>query len=590
MSNETSDIIIGIDLGTTNSEVALIQDGKVEVLEIENGSKQLPSYVGLDDNGEILVGEAARNQYILYPERTIKSVKRHMGEDKQIQMGDKQYSPQEISAIILHHLKQIAEAATGEAITRAVITVPAFFSDAQRQATRDAGEIAGLKVERIINEPTAAALAYETGQRDNYKILVYDLGGGTFDVSVVEMNQDVVEVKASHGNNHLGGDDFDQKLVDHIVKHLQETYDVDATQSTRAMSRIIRAAENAKIALSSQAYYTIEEEHLLDGKKKGKPIHLSLEISRSDYEKMISDFIDTTLEAIHTALDSADLRTADIDEIVLVGGSTRTPLVQQRLDSDLDMQPRMELDPDLCVAMGAAIQAGMLSGGDRPGPILVDVTPYTFGTSAMGEMYGMEYPHCFVPLIHKNTPIPVTFSNSFYTIVDNQEIVDIKVYQGEDPDAMKNTEIGSFKLKNLKNLPAGSPIVITFSLDINGILNVSTLEKKSGTEKSLVIDNAISRFQEDELEQAKNALQELMYDKKDSPETAKKKENREHIKAIALLEKARKLLPSLQGDDSEDAIDMIEALDNAITENDNDKIKQAMDELSDLLYYLEPNA
>jgi molecular chaperone DnaK (HSP70) len=590
MSNETSDIIIGIDLGTTNSEVALIQDGKVEVLEIENGSKQLPSYVGLDDNGEILVGEAARNQYILYPERTIKSVKRHMGEDKQIQMGDKQYSPQEISAIILHHLKQIAEAATGEAITRAVITVPAFFSDAQRQATRDAGEIAGLKVERIINEPTAAALAYETGQRDDYKILVYDLGGGTFDVSVVEMNQDVVEVKASHGNNHLGGDDFDQKLVDHIVKHLQETYDVDATQSTRAMSRIIRAAENAKIALSSQAYYTIEEEHLLDGKKKGKPIHLSLEISRSDYEKMISDFIDTTLEAIHTALDSADLRTADIDEIVLVGGSTRTPLVQQRLDSDLDMQPRMELDPDLCVAMGAAIQAGMLSGGDRPGPILVDVTPYTFGTSAMGEMYGMEYPHCFVPLIHKNTPIPVTFSNSFYTIVDNQEIVDIKVYQGEDPDAMKNTEIGSFKLKNLKNLPAGSPIVITFSLDINGILNVSTLEKKSGTEKSLVIDNAISRFQEDELEQAKNALQELMYDKKDSPETAKKKENREHIKAIALLEKARKLLPSLQGDDSEDAIDMIEALDNAITENDNDKIKQAMDELSDLLYYLEPNA
>jgi molecular chaperone DnaK (HSP70) len=590
MSNETSDIIIGIDLGTTNSEVALIQDGKVEVLEIENGSKQLPSYVGLDDNGEILVGEAARNQYILYPERTIKSVKRHMGEDKQIQMGDKQYSPQEISAIILHHLKQIAEAATGEAITRAVITVPAFFSDAQRQATRDAGEIAGLKVERIINEPTAAALAYETGQRDNYKILVYDLGGGTFDVSVVEMNQDVVEVKASHGNNHLGGDDFDQKLVDHIVKHLQETYDVDATQSTRAMSRIIRAAENAKIALSSQAYYTIEEEHLLDGKKKGKPIHLSLEISRSDYEKMISDFIDTTLEAIHTALDSADLRTADIDEIVLVGGSTRTPLVQQRLDSDLDMQPRMELDPDLCVAMGAAIQAGMLSGGDRPGPILVDVTPYTFGTSAMGEMYGMEYPHCFVPLIHKNTPIPVTFSNSFYTIVDNQEIVDIKVYQGEDPDAMKNTEIGSFKLKNLKNLPAGSPIVITFSLDINGILNVSTLEKKSGTEKSLVIDNAISRFQEDELEQAKNALQELMYDKKDSPETAKKKENREHIKAIALLEKARKLLPSLQGDDSEDAIDMIEALDNAITENDNNKIKQAMDELSDLLYYLEPNA
>lgn len=589
MSNETSDIIIGIDLGTTNSEVALIQENNVEVLEIENGSQQLASYVGLDDNGEVLVGEAARNQYVLYPERTIKSIKRHMGTDEQIQMGDKSYSPQEISAIILRRLKQIAETATGETIARAVITVPAFFSDAQRQATRDAGEIAGLKVERIINEPTAAALAYEAGHEDNHNILVYDLGGGTFDVSVVEMNQDIVEVKASHGDNHLGGDDFDQKLVDHIVQYLHETYDVNAIESARAMSRITRAAENAKIALSSQPYYTIEEEHLLDRKGKGKPIHLSLEISRTDYEAMISEFIDTTLEAIHTALDSAQMRTTDIDEIILVGGSTRTPLVQQRLASDLGMQVRSELNPDLCVAMGAAIQAGMLSGLQL-GPILVDVTPYTFGTSALSEMYGMEYPHCFVPLIHKNTPIPVTFSESFYTSHDEQTSVDVKVYQGEDPDAMKNTEIGGFLLENLKDLPQGSPIVVTFSLDINGILSVSTLEKKSGTEESLVIDNAISRFQEDELEQAKNALQALMQDKKDNPETAEKKKNREHVKAVALLEKARKLLPSLEGDDNEDAIDMIEALDTAIKANDKGEIQQAMDEISDLLYYLEPTA
>ncbi|HFC92937.1 MAG TPA: heat-shock protein Hsp70 [Leucothrix mucor] len=590
MPNETSDIIIGIDLGTTNSEVALIQDGKVNVLDIENSSKQLPSYVGLDDNGDILVGDAARNQYVLYPERTIKSIKRHMGTDEQIQLGDKQFSPQEVSAIILRRLKQVAETAAGEPITRAVITVPAFFSDAQRQATRDAGEIAGLKVERIINEPTAAALAYEPGHKEDHKILVYDLGGGTFDVSVVEMNQDVVEVKASHGDNNLGGDDFDQKLVDHIVAHLQDKYEIDATESARAMSRITRAAENTKIALSSQPYYTIEEEHLLERKGKGKPIHLSLEISRTDYEEMISGYIDTTLEAIHTTLDSAELRASDIDEILLVGGSTRTPLVQQRMDSDLNMQPRMELDPDLCVAMGAAIQAGMLSGGEQLGPILVDVTPYTFGTSAMGEMYGMEYPHCFVPLIHKNTPIPVTFSESFYTLYDDQEAVDVRVYQGEEQDAMKNTEIGGFKLENLKNLSAGSPIVVTFSLDINGILSVSTVEKKSGTEESLVIDNAISRFQEDELEQAKTALKNLMQDKKDSPETAEKKEKREHVKALALLEKIRKLLPSLEGDDSEDAIELIETLDNAIKANDKDKIEQAMDELSDLLYYLEPNA
>ncbi len=586
MPNNTSEIILGIDLGTTNSEVALIRNGAVEVLEIENGNKQLPSYVGLDDKGEILVGEAARNQYVLYPERTVKSVKRHMGNDEQIQMGDKQYSPQEISAIILRHLKQIAEKACGEKINRAVITVPAFFSDTQRQATRDAGEIAGLHVERIINEPTAAALAYEAGDQNDNIILVYDLGGGTFDVSIVQMNQDVVEVKASHGDNHLGGDDFDQKLIDHIVEFIKDKYDVDASNSARAMSRITRAAEETKIALSSQAYYTIEEEHLLERPGKGKPIHLSLEISRTDYEEMISNYIDTTLEAIHTALDGAKMSSSDIGEVLLVGGSTRTPLVQQRLESDLKRQPRIELDPDLCVAMGAAIQAGMLSG-KQLGPILVDVTPYTFGTSAIDEMFGMHYPHCFVPLIKKNTPIPVTFSKSFYTTHENQKKVEIKVYQGEDPDAMKNTEIGEFYLEDLKNLPDGSPIVVTFSLDINGILSVTSTERKQGIERSLVIDNAISRFQEEELEQAKNTLQDLMQDKED-PEAIENQKNREHIKATALIEKARKLLPSLEGDDSEDAVDMIETLEKALKQNEPDELQQAIDDLSDLLYYLEP--
>ncbi len=586
MPNKTSETIIGIDLGTTNSEVALIRNGAVEVLEIENGNKQLPSYVGLDEKGEILVGEAARNQYVLYPERTIKSVKRHMGSNEQIQMGDKQYSPQEISAIILRHLKQIAEKACGESISRAVITVPAFFSDTQRQATRDAGEIAGLKVERIINEPTAAALAYEAGDQNDNIILVYDLGGGTFDVSVVQMDQDMVEVKASHGDNHLGGDDFDQKLIDHIVEFIKDKYDVDATDSARAMSRITRAAEETKIALSSQAYYTIEEEHLLERPGKGKPIHLSLEVSRTEYEEMISDYIDTTLEAIHTALDGAKMSASDIGEILLVGGSTRTPLVQQRLESDLKIQPRIEVNPDLCVAMGAAIQAGMLNG-KQLGPILVDVTPYTFGTSAISQMFGMRYPHCFVPLIKKNTPIPVTFSQSFYTSYENQTEVEIKVYQGEDPDAMKNTEIGEFYLKDLKKLPEGSPIIVTFSLDINGILSVTSTEKKQGVECSLVIDNAISRFQEEELEQAKNTLRNLMQDKENPKETEDQK-NREHIKATALIEKARKLLPSLEGDDSEDAVDMIKALENALRKEHPNELQQAIDDLSDLLYYLEP--
>ena len=587
MSDNTANIIIGIDLGTTNSEVAIIREGKVEVLTLESGQKQLPSYVGLDEEGQLLIGDAARNQYALYPERTIKSVKRLMGSDEQIVLGDKQYTPQEISAMILHHLKQVAEEACGETISRAVITVPAFFSDAQRQATRDAGEIAGLHVERIINEPTAAALAYENGQSQSSNILVYDLGGGTFDVSIVQMEQDVVEVLASHGDNHLGGDDFDQKLIDHIEQYLKDKHGVDTSNSPRARSRINRAAERAKIALSAQPYYQLEEEHLLE--HKGKPIHLSLEISREDYEEMIEGFIDTTLDAVHTALDGANLRTSDIDEILLVGGSTRTPLIQRRLEAELGMVPRLELDPDLCVAMGAAIQAGMLMGGDQPGPILVDVTPYTFGTSAIGDLNGMEYPYCFVPLIKKNTPIPVTRSESFFTLYDGQDKIEIKVYQGENQDAVKNTEIGRFMLEDFGDLPAGSPIVTTFSLDINGILQVTTREKQSGTEQHLTIDNAISRFQEEELEQAKTALQQLMGgDTEDgaSPET---QGNRERVKAEAVLEKARKLLPDLEGDDSEDAVDLIETLNNALQGEDIAAVREASDELSDLLYYLDPD-
>ncbi len=589
MAQSESDIIIGIDLGTTNSEVALIRGGKVEVLEVENGHKQLPSYVALGENGELLVGETARNQYPLFPERTVKSIKRHMGSDEKVQLGEQQFTPQEISAMILRRLKQVAEAACGCAIERAIITVPAFFSDVQRQATRDAGEIAGLKVERIINEPTAAALAYECNQKQAKNILVYDLGGGTFDVSVVHIDSGVVEVRASHGDNHLGGDDFDHRLLEHICRFIEDEHGVDARDSTRAMSRINRAAETAKIALSSQPYYTVEEEYLLE--KDGVPIHLSLEISRDEYEAMIADYIDQTLEAVHTALDGAGLRALDIDEILLVGGSTRTPLVQERLEAEMGMQPRLELDPDLCVAMGAAVQAGMM-GGTKIGPILVDITPYTFGTSAIDEFKGMSYPYCFIPLIRKNTPIPVTHSESFYTAYDGQKAIEVKVYQGEDKDALNNTEIGSFLLEIQGNLPAGSPIVTTFSLDINGILNVSTLEKKSGHTQHLTIDNALSHFQENEMEQAKTALQKLMagddYDDEDD-DIDEIQETRERVKDKALLEKAKNILPLLEGDDREDAVDLIEALDLALRKDDVRALKMASDELSDFLYYISPD-
>jgi molecular chaperone DnaK (HSP70) len=470
-----------------------------------------------------------------------------------------------------------------------VITVPAFFSDVQRQATRDAGEIAGLTVERIINEPTAAALAYECGHQEAKNILVYDLGGGTFDVSVVHLDSGVVEVRASHGDNHLGGDDFDHRLLEHICNFLEKEHGVVVKDSTRAISRINRAAETAKIALSSQPYYTIEEEYLLE--KDGAPIHLSLEISRVEYEEMIADYIAQTLEAVHTALDGAGLRASDIDEILLVGGSTRTPLVQERLEAEMGMQPRLELDPDLCVAMGAAVQAGMM-GGEKIGPILVDITPYTFGTSAIDYFNGREYPYCFIPLIRKNTPIPVTHSESFYTAFDDQKEIEVCVYQGENKDALNNTKIGSFLLEIQDDLPAGSPIVTTFSLDINGILNVSTLEKKSGHTQHLTIDNALSHFQENEMEQARLALQKLMEEDAyhdDGDDTDEEQETRERVKARALLEKARTLLPSLEGDDRDDAVDLIEAVEIALSGDDGEQLTQASNELSDFLYYIEPD-
>jgi len=575
------EIIIGIDLGTTNSEVALIKEGKVEVLEIINGCQQLPSYVGFDEQDDLLVGETAKNQYLIYPERTIKSVKRHMGEDTHLLLGEKQYTPQELSAMILRHLKQVAEKETGQTINRAVITVPAFFSDAQRQATRDAGEIAGLSVERIINEPTAAALAYEVDNSQARTILVYDLGGGTFDVSVVKMEHNVVEVLSSHGDNQLGGDDFDQKIIAHILQHLETEHGLDARTDVRAMSRITRAAEDAKIALSAQPYYTIEEEHLLE--HQGSPVHLSLELAREEYEEMIAPFIDQTMQAIHTALDGAGLRVADIDEILLVGGSTKTPVVRDRLEHDLGLQVRLDVDPDLCVASGAAIQAGMI-GGEEVTAVLVDVTPYTFGTSALGELNGNFYPECYVPIIKKNTPIPVTRSESFFATHDGQNKVKVSVYQGENEDALQNKAMGDFMIEGLKNVKEGDAIIATFSLDINGILHVTGMEKKTGKKESLRIDNAISRFQEEDLEQAKQHINTLF---SDDDSSGSSNDQDAALPDPVLIIKARSLRDSLEGDDKEDISEVIEDLEQATTAGDASKIQQATEELSDLIYYLE---
>ncbi len=560
MNNE---IIVGIDLGTTNSEIAVVQDGKVIVIE-EAGSKIVPSFVGIGENDEILVGEPAKNQYVLYPERTIKSVKRHMGEAAKLELAEQFYTAQEIAAMILKRLKAIAESYLNQPVNKAVITVPAYFSDAQRQATHEAGEIAGLEVVRMINEPTAAALSYETNHKSHKHILVYDLGGGTFDVSVVSLEQDVVEVLASHGNNKLGGDDFDQKIIDYIVDHIKP-------QSSKAMARINRAAEAAKRALSNQPFVKIEEEYL--EQQNGIPIHLSLELSRDDYEAMIAEYIDETLEAVHIALNGANLFTADIDEILLVGGSTRTPLVIERLKAEFKQQPRLEIDPDLCVATGAAIQAAIIAGDKiATSAVLVDITPYTYGTSAIGKLNGELYPYTYVPIIPKNSSLPIMKTEVFYTMRDNQEAVEIRIYQGEDADALNNIQIGEFMVEGLNEVPQGNPILLKLELDLNGILDVSAVEKNTGLAKSIIIDNAISRFEADEMAAAKQRI-DTIFGEDDNHHTI--------IQTQALIEKAERMLDQASSEDSEDIINLIEAI------KDKKDLKQSIDQLSDILYYLE---
>jgi len=577
-----NDIIIGIDLGTTNSEVAIVENGKVTVIA-DNGHKILPSFVGLDDNGEILVGASARNQYLIYPERTVKSIKRLMGQDARVTMAGQAYTPQEISAIILKRLKAIAEQYVGRPILKAVITVPAYFSDAQRQATREAGEIAGLQVLRMINEPTAAALVYGAGQHDAKRMLVYDLGGGTFDVSVVNVQSGVVEVLASHGDNHLGGDDFDQLIVDRILAHIREQHGIEVEPHGKAMARIGRAAEQAKLRLSDEPYATIEEEYLLE--HQGTPLHLTMELARSDYEDLIADHINATLDATHIALKGAKLTASDIDEIILVGGSTRTPCIRERLFEEFGFEPHGEVDPDLCVAMGAAMQAAMINGEDI-GTVLVDVTPYTFGTSAVGYLDGMSYPYQYVPIIHKNSVLPVRKSEAFETFHDNQREVNVRIFQGEDPDALNNVEIGEFLVEGLLDVPAGNVITLTLDLDLNGILHVSAREKASGKEKAITINNAISRFDSGELSSAKQRIDGLFGDTAGG-EAGSVPESPALAAARNAIKKAESLFETVSAEDKEDMVDLIETISTFLENGDEAGLREPVERLSDIIYYLE---
>jgi molecular chaperone DnaK len=572
-----TDEIVGIDLGTTNSEIAIYRNGRPEVLADARGRFILPSVVALSETGELLVGEEARNQFLLYPERTVRSIKRRMGSDDKVRLGERDYTPQEISAMILSRLKEIARQALGWAVRKAVITVPAYFSDTQRQATREAGEIAGLEVVRIINEPTAAALVYEAAQHQGKRILVYDLGGGTFDVSVVRIEGGVVEVISSHGNNHLGGDDFDHKIVEHVLEHLKLKHGVDISGEARAMARVSRAAEAAKRQLSDHPFARVQEEYLTE--RDGAPVNLDLELARHDYEAMIAPFIEETLGAIHIALESAALTASQVDEILLVGGATRTPMIRRRLMEVFGNEPRGEVDPDLCVALGAAIQ-GAAMAGTEVSAVLVDVTPYTFGTSAIGELNGDIYPYCYFPIIPRNTPIPVRRSEVFFTASDSQTEVEVRIFQGESEDAQENIQLGEFRVAGLSKAPAGNPVILDLALDRDGILQVSAREKATGLERRITIDKAMSRYDQGQMDAARERIGALF----EAPAAA---ENASDTALDALLAKASTKLDDVAEEDRSEIIDLIEAIRDARGDGDSAAVEAARSQLQDLLFYLE---
>jgi len=579
--------IIGIDLGTTNSEVAVIEKGQPIVISDDKGEKILPSFVGVGQQGEMLVGDSARNQYVVFPERTVKSIKRKMGSNEKVDMAGESYTPQELSAMLLKHLKKTAENYLKMPVTKAVITVPAYFNDTQRQATREAGEIAGLEVVRMINEPTAAALSYETGHQEGKRILVYDLGGGTFDVSVVQIQDGVVEVISSHGNNNLGGDDFDQKIALFVTEHLQTSHGLfvdklDAAKQVEA--HILRAAIQAKKDLSDHPFVTIEEEYLatLDG----VPVNLSLELSRERYETMIMPYIEETLDAVHTALKDASMTASDVEEILLVGGSTRTPLVSQMLAAEIGLEPRGEVDPDLCVATGAAIQAGMIAG-ESVSAVLVDVTPYTFGTSVFGELDGMPHPAVYAPIIKKNTSIPVTRSEVYFTMYKNQAAVDVNIYQGEELDANQNLLLGQFMVEGLSKAPPNSPIVLELALDNDGILNVTAVEKNTGLKKSITIENAFAKMDFAEMQISRDRVNTLFGPSGDKSEQAEIIEDESVVKAKTLVKKAQSILDQATIDDRDEILTLIDKINGAIKSGDTDTLGESTGELYEILYYLD---